>query len=130
MKGSAPGSPPRAEVGAGTVMTCGLALVIITLIATVVLLAQVGTAAARAATAADLAALAAADASRGLITGEPCTIAVETAAAHGAFLESCIREGQGGIIVEVRTTVQMHVTVGGYPLLPEARGRARAGPPP
>ncbi|MHA7154094.1 Rv3654c family TadE-like protein [Arthrobacter sp. TMN-50] len=120
---------PRTETGAGTVLACGFALVVITLIAAVVVLAQAGTAAAQAATAADLAALAAADASRGLIPGDPCAVAAATAAAHGASLRSCDRDGPAGTIVEVRTSLKVN-GVAGYPLLPDATGRARAGPPP
>ncbi|GAA1124626.1 Rv3654c family TadE-like protein [Arthrobacter flavus] len=121
---------PHPEAGAGTALICGFALVVLTLMTAVVLLAQVGTAAARAATAADLAALAAADAARGLAAGDPCTVAMETAAAHGVSLQSCAREGPGGTIVEVRTSLTVNVVIAGYPLLPDASGRARAGPPP
>ena len=124
------GAQTGAETGAGTALICGFALVVLTLITAVILLAQVGTAAARAATAADLAALAAADASRGLTAGDPCTVAMETAAAHGASVQVCAREGPGGTIVEVRTSFTVKVVIAGYPLLPDAMGRARAGPPP
>nr|WP_267313542.1 Rv3654c family TadE-like protein [Arthrobacter sp. 260] len=118
------------EVGAGTVLTCGFALLLMSLIAAMVLLAQAGATASRAATAADLAALAAADASRGLIPGDPCTVAAETAAAQGATLQSCSRAGPGGTVVEVRTSARVDPAVHWFALIPDATGRARAGPPP
>lgn len=118
-------------MGAGTVLTCGFAVLLMSLIAAVVLLAQAGAAASRAATAADLAALAAADASRGLLPGDPCTVAAETAAANGATLLSCSRDGPGGTVVEVRTSAGVDdPTVDWFALVPDATGRARAGPPP
>lgn len=111
-------------------LTCGLAVLLMSLIAAVVLLAQAGATASRAATAADLAALAAADASRGLLPGDPCTVAAETAAAHGATLQSCSRDGPGGTVVEVRTSVRVGPAAHWFALVPDATGRARAGPPP
>ena len=128
--GAKAGAKNGLETGAGTALACGFALVVLTLVTAVVLLAQVSTAAARAATAADLAALAAADASRGLTGGDPCTVAVETAALHGVSVASCARNGPGGTVVEVRTSLKVNVVIAGYPLLPDATGRARAGPPP
>lgn len=112
------------ERGAGTVLTAGIGMALLILLAATALLIQATVAASRAATAADLSALAAADAARGLLNGDPCGIAAETSAQHGARMSSCIRLGGQGHIVEVRTAVD---TPG---LLPDATGRARAGPPP
>lgn len=111
-------------------MTCGFAVLLLSLIAAVVLLAQAGATASRAATTADLAALAAADAARGLLPGDPCAVAVETAAAHGATLLSCSRDGPGGTVVEVHTSARVDPAVHWLALVPDATGRARAGPPP
>lgn len=118
------------EVGAGTVLMCGFAVLLMALVAAVALLAQAGATASRAATAADLAALAAADASRGLLPGDPCTVAAETAAAQGATLLSCSRDGPGGTVVEVRTSAEMVTAIHWFAVVPDATGRARAGPPP
>lgn len=130
MRGWAQRRHREGEVGAGTVLTCGFAVLLLSLIAAVVLLAQAGATASRAATAADMAALAAADSSRGLLPGDPCTVAAETAAAHGATLLSCSRDGPGGTVVEVLISVRVDPAVHWFALFPEATGRARAGPPP
>lgn len=110
------------ERGSGTVLAAGLALVVMAAMALMLLLAQSTVLASRAAAAADLAALAAADALRGITTGEPCTLAAEVAARHAATLLGC-SEG-GGQTVEVRTELDER------PLLGAATGHARAGPPP
>ncbi|MEW1806708.1 Rv3654c family TadE-like protein [Pseudarthrobacter sp. NPDC080039] len=110
------------ERGAGTVLAAGVALVVMTAMAVMLLLVQSAVLASRAAAAADLAALAAADALRGISTGEPCTVAAEVAARHAATVLSC-SEGPGQT-VEVRTGLT------GNPLLGTATGHARAGPPP
>jgi len=112
------------EGGSGTVLAVGLALVLVFLMAGIVLLVQAQVAGGRAATAADLAALAGADAARGLAVGDPCRVAADVVARHNAQLASCTIEGQPGTIVEVRTAI----AVPGLPW--QARGRARAGPPP
>ena len=116
------GTPDGRERGSGTVLAAGLALVVMTAMAVMLLLAQSAVLASRAAAAADLAALAAADALRGITTGEPCTVAADVAVRHGATVLSC---SQGpGQIVEVRTEL------GERSVLGAATGHARAGPPP
>lgn len=112
------------EHGAGTVLTLGIGLVLLVLLAATVMLVQASVAASKAATAADLAALAAADTARGLRSGDPCSVATETASRHGASVLSCEQSGPGGHIVEIRTAVDAAM------VLPDATGRARAGPPP
>jgi secretion/DNA translocation related TadE-like protein len=114
--------PDNRERGSGTVLAAGLALVLIMAMALMLLLAQSAVMASRAAAAADLAALAAADALRGLTSGDPCGVAAEVAARHGATLVSC---GEGaGQTVEVRTELIARSPLG------SATGHARAGPPP
>ncbi|WP_426996895.1 Rv3654c family TadE-like protein [Pseudarthrobacter sp. N5] len=115
----APVSHP--ERGSGTVLAAGLAMVVMIAMALLLLLAQSAVMASRAAAAADLAALAAADALRGVTTGEPCVVAGEVAARHAARLLSC-EEGPGHT-VEIRTEMTTRMVVG------TATGRARAGPP-
>ena len=110
------------ERGSGTVLAAGLALVVMTAMAVMLLLAQSAVLASRAAAAADLAALAAADALRGITTGEPCSVAAEVAARHAATVLSCTEcEGQ---------TIEVRTRLGERPLLGAATGHARAGPPP
>jgi secretion/DNA translocation related TadE-like protein len=113
------GDPER---GSGTVLAAGLALVVMMAMALMLLLAQSAVLASRAASAADLAALAAADALRGITEGEPCSVALEVAARHGATVVGC-SEGAGQTI-EVRTELVERSVFG------PASGRARAGPPP
>jgi secretion/DNA translocation related TadE-like protein len=110
------------ERGSGTVLAAGLALVVMMAMALMLLLAQSAVLASRAASAADLAALAAADALRGITEGEPCSVALEVAARHGATVVGC-SEGAGQTI-EVRTELVERSVFG------PASGRARAGPPP
>ncbi|WP_350002958.1 Rv3654c family TadE-like protein [Pseudarthrobacter sp. WHRI 8279] len=110
------------ERGSGTVLAVGLALVVMMAMALMLLLAQSAVLASRAAAAADLAALAAADALRGLAAGEPCTVAAEVAARHGAAVLGCT-EGAGQT-VEVRTELVERTVFGA------AHGRSLAGPPP
>ncbi|WP_308209026.1 Rv3654c family TadE-like protein [Arthrobacter sp. NQ4] len=122
-----PGQSPQGatdgrERGSGTVLAAGLALVVMTAMAVMLLLAQSAVLASRAAAAADLAALAAADALRGITTGDPCAVAVEVAARHSATVLSC--SAGPGQTIEVRTEL------GERALLGAATGRARAGPPP
>ncbi|WP_285246979.1 Rv3654c family TadE-like protein [Pseudarthrobacter sp. efr-133-R2A-89] len=108
--------------GSGTLMAAGLALVVMTAMAVMLLLAQSAVLASRAAAAADLAALAAADALRGITTGEPCMVASEVSARHAATVISCV-EGAGQT-VDVRTELNERSLLGA------ATGHARAGPPP
>lgn len=110
------------ERGSGTVLASGLALVVMLAMALMLLLAQSAVLASRAASAADLAALAAADALRGVTDGEPCTVASQVAARHGAAVLGC-SEGAGQT-VEVRTELVERTLFG------TATGRSRAGPPP
>jgi secretion/DNA translocation related TadE-like protein len=110
------------ERGSGTVLAAGLALVVMTAMAVMLLLAQSAVLASRAAAAADLAALAAADALRGITTGEPCGVAASVAARHAATVLSC-SEGPG-------QTIEVRTELGERPLLGAATGHARAGPPP
>ena len=97
-------------------------MVVLLATAMMLLLAQSAVLASRAATAADLAALAGADALRGITDGEPCTVAAEVAARHGATIIGCV-EGPGQIL-EVQTELQDRSVYGA------ATGNARAGPPP
>lgn len=110
------------ERGSGTILAAGLALVVMTALALMMLLAQSAVLASRAASAADLAALAAADALRGVTDGEPCSVASQVAARHGASVLDC-SEGAGQSI-EVRTELVERTVFGA------ATGRSRAGPPP
>lgn len=86
------------------------------------MLAQAAAMAHLAASAADLAALAGADAARGLRAGDPCVVASETVARHGASLLACTVSG--GEIVEVHAELLRGTVFG------PATGRSRAGPPP
>lgn len=119
MKGQFGDNPER---GSGTVLAAGLALVVIMAMALMLLFAQSAVMASRAAAAADLAALAAADALRGITSGDPCTVAAEVAARHAAALVSCT-EGASQTVT-VRTELNARTMVGA------ATGQARAGPPP
>ena len=110
------------ERGSGTVLAAGLALVVMMAMALLLLLGQSAVMASRAAAAADLAALAGADALRGITDGEPCTLAAEVAARHGASVLSC-SEGEGH-------TLEVHTELTGRTILGAATGHARAGPPP
>lgn len=126
-RSTAPGVGPDRldhETGAGTVLMAGLALLALLLIGSAGLLLQAASAASRAATAADLSALAAADTARGLTAGEPCVVAAEVAARHGATVQDCAVGATG----EGTVTVRVRIDLAG--VLPDAVGAARAGPPP
>lgn len=110
------------ERGSGTVLGAGLALVLITLLAALMLVVQAAVGASRTAAAADLAALAAADAARGLTTGDPCGIARAVAEENGVELIDC--EVIDGVMVDTRTSLELPPPWG------RATGRSRAGPPP
>ncbi|PVZ61229.1 hypothetical protein C9424_02300 [Arthrobacter sp. H-02-3] len=112
---------PR-ERGSGTVLALGLGLVVIMAAVLLLLLAQSAVAAARAAAAADLAALAAADAARGITSGEPCAVAREVARKNNAIVLACSKGAD--------TSVQVSTEINIGPFLGAARGLARAGPPP
>lgn len=110
------------ERGAGTVLALTLGAVVMALLVGLLVLAQAQVLASRAASAADLAALAAADAARGLRSGDPCAVASHVAGRHDATLASCTVVG--GEVVEVATELAYPFDWG------VATGRARAGPPP
>lgn len=97
-------------------------MVVVMVMSLLLLLAQASAAASKAAAAADLAALAAADALRGVSTGEPCLMAAAVAARHKATLVSCTAGGD--------QSVEVSTELSAGPLLGVATGRARAGPPP
>ena len=120
--GRAPHHRRPSERGSGTVLALGLGLVVIMAASLLLLLAQSAVAASRAAAAADLAALAAADAARGITSGEPCAVAREVAVKNNAAVVACA-EGPG-------TTVQVRTELSAGPFLGPATGLARAGPPP
>lgn len=111
------------EQGSSTVLVAGVAIAAIMLLIGISWLAQAALAGQRTRTAADLAALAAADAARGLSSGDPCGLAGRIAAEHGVELVSCRVLGQRQEIVEVYTALRLPGILG------EATGRARAGPP-
>ncbi|MFJ4172157.1 Rv3654c family TadE-like protein [Paenarthrobacter sp. NPDC089714] len=110
------------ERGSGTVLALGLVTVAVALFAGILALSQAAVMASKAATAADLAALAAADAARGLVAGEPCSVAEGVAARNDARITSC--RVLAGDTVEVATEFSQPFALG------VAAGRARAGPPP
>ncbi|BCW72677.1 Rv3654c family TadE-like protein [Arthrobacter sp. NicSoilB8] len=123
--GHSPHAPHRSrhrERGSGTVLALGLGLVVIMAAALLLLLAQSAAAASRAAAAADLAALAAADAARGITSGEPCTVARQVALHNDATVLACFQAPDA--------TVQVRTRISAGPLLGAATGLARAGPPP
>ncbi|MBT2585470.1 Rv3654c family TadE-like protein [Arthrobacter sp. ISL-95] len=117
-----PSPDTQHERGAGTVLGLALGGVVMALLLGLLLLAQAGVTASRAASAADLAALAAADAARGLTSGEPCAVAADVASKHNAKITFCTVAG--GDVVEVGTELAHPFQWG------VAAGRARAGPPP
>ncbi|MGM0928458.1 MAG: Rv3654c family TadE-like protein [Actinomycetota bacterium] len=117
--------------GAGTVLAVGLVLLLCLMLAVVASVLQAGMASARAGKAADLAALAGADAARGLLAGDPCSLAAEVAGKQGSELSACSRSGPGGVVVDVRSRSALPDVFewlnGEWT---HAEGRARAGPPP
>ena len=113
----------RPEEGSGTVLA--LTIIAALLVVTVVIAGLIGVVSAnrRASAAADLSALAAADAYRGLTEGDPCAVAADLAARHGAQLESCTFPDRPET-VEVTVAVPVAGPMG---MLGPARVRARAG---
>lgn len=113
----------RPEEGSGTVLA--LTIIAALLVVTVVIAGLIGVVSAnrRASVAADLSALAAADAYRGLTEGDPCAVAADLAARHGAYLESCTFPDRPET-VEVTVAVPVAGPMG---MLGPARVRARAG---
>lgn len=122
---------PRTEAGGAGALVLGIVAAALLGIGLVLALTAAASAAGRAATASDLAALAAADAARGLLTGEPCAVAAETARVNGGDLLDCRRSGPSGEIVDIRTSAPFGA---GWTWLGSvgatAEGRSRAGPPP
>ena len=112
---------PR-DHGSGTVLALALGMVVLMGAVVIAMLGQAATMSSRAAAAADLAALAAADAARGITSGDPCAVAGEIARRHEAKVLSCA-EGPGNT-VQVRTQLAAGTVFG------SATGLARAGPPP
>lgn len=113
----------HSEEGSGTVLA--LTIIAALLVVTVVIAGLIGVVSAnrRASAAADLSALAAADAYRGLTEGDPCAVAADLAARHGAHLESCTFPDRPET-VEVTVAVPVAGPMG---ILGPARVRARAG---
>lgn len=107
------------ERGASTAMLLTVLAGLMVLFAAALSLLQVHVAASRAAMAADLAALAAADAARGLMTGDPCELAAATAQVHGATVTACNITDPG--VAHLEITVP---TVVGW----QTTAVARAGP--
>lgn len=121
-----PGSEAEVDRGSASVVGAMLMMAAVAAMAVVAAIAHVAVMNCRAATAADLAALSAADAARGLTTGDPCDIATRVARGNGARLVSCTEVPglAGAIDVDVEVDLNHWVTV-----LGPARGMARAGPP-
>jgi secretion/DNA translocation related TadE-like protein len=119
------------ERGAGTVLATGLVLLLCLMLVAVAAVIQAGMVSAQAGKAADLAALAGADAARGLLAGEPCSLAAEVADKQEAEMSVCRRSGPGGVVVDVRTRTRLPEVFGWINgQWTHAEGRARAGPPP
>jgi secretion/DNA translocation related TadE-like protein len=106
------------------VLALAVVFVLLALMSAVLLVVQAAVGAERAATSADLAALAGADAARGLVSGQPCEVALAVVVRHQAALVSCTINGTDRDIVEIATSVELPGPWG------TATGRARAGPPP
>jgi len=97
--------------GSGTVAAIGLAAAVVAIAALLAPVAGIATARHRAASAADAAALAGAAVVAGLgpdsylgtgSSDDPCAVAADLAARHGAAIDSC---AIGGLIVTVRAVV-------------------------
>jgi secretion/DNA translocation related TadE-like protein len=87
-----------------TNIVVGLCSIVFVLVAAIGSLGQAFVAHSRAQSAADLAALAAADAVRGLATGEPCETAKEVAKRNGGHLKDCrasLSEQSAYVVIEV-----------------------------
>lgn len=122
---SAPNRP--SQNGSSTVLAAALGLAAILMISALALLSQAVFSFQRAATAADLAALAAADAARGLSSGEPCQVAAEVSARQGAALVSCAVLGPMLDTVQVSASVPLPAPLSGF--FEQTTALARAGPP-
>ena len=80
-----------------TNIVVGLCSIVFVLVTAIGSLGQAFVAHSRAQNAADLAALAAADAVRGLATGEPCEIAEEVVERNGGQMSDCLAERTVGL---------------------------------
>ncbi|HIW46187.1 MAG TPA: hypothetical protein H9884_04720 [Candidatus Yaniella excrementigallinarum] len=107
------------DEGASTAMMLTIFAALMLLLAATLTLIQVQVAASRAAVAADLAALSAADAARGLMMGDPCTLAEQTVAAHGASMTSCQIDEPGVAHIQVSLAA---------PIGLDTTAESRAGP--
>jgi secretion/DNA translocation related TadE-like protein len=107
------------ERGAGGVLALALIATTIVVALSAVSLGAALAARQRLVAAADASALAAADALLGAVSGEPCELAAEVAAAHRVALVACSLEG-----AEARVTVGMSV----LGLSTAAESRAGAAP--
>lgn len=103
-----------------TNIVVGLCSIVLVLVTAVGSLSQAFAAHSQAQNAADLAALAAADAVRGLATGEPCEIAKEVAERNGGSLSDCVAS-----LSEQSAYVAVEVDIPGP--LPKVREKAVAG---
>lgn len=105
--------------GASTAMLLTVFAALMLVMAAALTLLHVHVAASRVAVAADLAALAAADAARGLMLGDPCALAAETVATHGATMTDCDIAAPGVAHIQVQLETPIGLT---------ATGQSRAGP--
>ncbi|WP_152978081.1 MULTISPECIES: Rv3654c family TadE-like protein [Micrococcales] len=112
--------------GSGSVLAVALLGAIMVMVVFVIAAGQAAWAHHRARTAADLAALAAADAARGLTSGEPCAVARRVAEANGARLVGCCPPSDRGEVRDVRVEADVPAWLG---RLGPVTGLARAGPP-
>ncbi|UVI37030.1 Rv3654c family TadE-like protein [Brevibacterium spongiae] len=103
-----------------TNIVVGLCSIVLILVTAIGGLSQAFVAHSQAQNAADLAALAAADAVRGLATGEPCEIAKEVAERNGGDLSDCVAS-----LSEQSAYVAVDVDIPGP--LPKVREKAVAG---
>ena len=113
------------EEGSGTVLAVGIIAALLILATIIIGFAGVSTANRRAAQAADLAALAAADALRGITTGDPCDIATQVARDNNAKLVGCALADRPET-VDIRVSSAVH---GPFAFLGDAQGTSRAGAP-
>ena len=111
--------PLTSDRGASTAMLLAVFAALMLLVAAALTLIQIHVAASRAAAAADLAALSAADTARGLMIGDPCTVAENTVTAHEATMTQCDLAAPGVAHIRVAVDVPLGFT---------ATAESRAGP--
>lgn len=114
------------ERGSGSISVVGIVCALLIVGITCAGLVGVIAANHRAAKAADLAALAAADAARGLTTGDPCAKADEVTQANQAQLVACVLPSGLSGTADIRISVDI---AGPFAFLGPAQGVSRAGPP-